>query len=149
MTQHTHDDDWTWHPHVETALRTRPILREAMSRDGQLSHHLREVSLFLQALDLAYREEWVDSDDLAAGVARRVIPSDRDVLDATRAHAEAVRLLESAQLTPHDVLVSLGIDRRCPECAAGKHVNCTGLALDGDDLGPCLCAEADHAAVRL
>jgi hypothetical protein len=35
---------------------------------------------------------------------------------------------------------------RCPECAAGKHGNCDGTALDTatDEFVPCPCASADH-----
>jgi hypothetical protein len=35
----------------------------------------------------------------------------------------------------------------CPECRSGKHVNCTGWALDedSDELVECGCAEGGHA----
>lgn len=34
----------------------------------------------------------------------------------------------------------------CPECAAGKHTNCDGTALDPahDAIGPCACALREH-----
>lgn len=35
--------------------------------------------------------------------------------------------------------------RPCPECAAGKHVNCTFSVLnDDDEVEPCPCHQAGH-----
>lgn len=36
--------------------------------------------------------------------------------------------------------------RFCPECAAGKHVNCRGEAWDteADSTTPCTCPVAEH-----
>lgn len=36
----------------------------------------------------------------------------------------------------------------CPECRAGKHLNCNGQSWDfvGDELAPCPCATARHGA---
>ncbi len=36
----------------------------------------------------------------------------------------------------------------CPECAAGKHPNCAGTALDEtvDEIVPCACPDRTHMA---
>jgi hypothetical protein len=120
-------DPRTIHPALRDALLTRDPLLWAYDNDGQM----RELTMRMPGvLD-------VHLDDQGRGVVAPVLLTTSDPELATRQINAAV---QDAALAP------FGWTRRCPECKAGKHADCTGEALDDrDQLVPCTCTDpADH-----
>lgn len=119
------------------AERTRKSPREIA--EDRLGVADRRVKALEKKRDKAQTELNEASAELAQAKLRRDYLAEDPALKATAD--------DTPLLFEEDGVDDAPIDP-CPECAAGKHGNCTHDVPvgDTDELGPCPCEERDHKA---
>lgn len=85
--------------------------------------------------------DWLERQAVISG--RRLAMTDPALLSPTGRALQTIAVDNAFEGITHGMSLH---PRDCPECRQGKHVNCTGWALDEDtdDVVECECAEGGH-----